>query len=1547
MSDNIWINGRTAVHAGSNGTLNTIDVCLTRIGNSVVPIPYPNVAQSKDADKTAEDVYVQGNPACHLKSTFAKSTGDQPGNRKGIVSGVIKGEATFVSSSFNHFIENQPSVRAFDLMVSNKKNTSPMPLVQPLGTLALPTVPKAPEVDDIVWPNRLTVAIRAESGDEKERLAVLMTDFETQRKAITLTQDGDADGEPRKRRLTLDNLPAGNTPVALTITDQTHGQLLLPLGETDTHTEDDAPDQTAIDLLPITPLRRLPGAEKPQNGLGGLRDGWLYIYVNNHLWRELKVTDNGTAYQDVNLAHTKGQHERLPTGDRLPRITVPYRLDNAATEVSIAYSETQWSWDRIDQLGGLNPEDPRQTLGQGDACETPYSAGFCQQQCEQRLTALDLAAVEDDFGQCEPDTPLRLVDGGELDAYYTDLIDTGALRGAPAVILPDPLGDARYHAYQHCERADLLDGIAMALLEDPSQPAADGTTASPREQHEGQQQARERRNALADRHLAALFNNQILAGIDTALNNPNLDADTRAALEKRKEYQDLLDRDAIETLLEKDACTALIDEALDHRLQLVALFDTPALYQALIDYHTLSGLAYFQLFDTLTGLIDRLGRPLADSYKSFFLNPDDHQRYLDQDPGRDFLLRLTDAHPSEATHNLYHLLFPKQPDENNPLKLDLSAPNAEPGPDEPWCLDPQKVSALAENLNQDLTLEVNWTGTGINAARYVAHVIHAFNEQTASLAFGQVEAIQQVEVKRGKTSAEIDAERKELESLTKEGQDLSTQLEADERSLASTEERVKTLSVEYQEARLERAELLKGGTLDDLKAQSHQNYLKVVALNAKIDALDKELDAAHARKTQLSAMTRQNQQAHKAIEQKITKHEATAQGQPFSLVNRLAYSKNHNKPLVGLYALFAGEHLQAVSLTPSDLLDGHLPDDTQPFSAAGRRERLTRLSNLAKLINNDNGPQVTYRTPNANLRVPAELAINKAADLQQYIAFLDRQTLARASDQQEQRITQILYDRRGQRAARDQATLETINDDQRLARARYLEQKLDDVEPVLKNETRQLFEYKGQVYSGRKNVEQNREFIRQSEMALHDLDLQLKQLDESPFQVRFGNHFGRMLMTDRLVVTFEAFNLVNVLLSGEPKSIRTYIDLTSSVADFVATVMGVIQQRSRATYGTTDKMAQRLAIHEKNIHIKTGRLTSRIVSRAKNITFWASTLNMVSGVLTSAMAIFDGVDAMLKGDKGAATGFGMMAIGGGLTAVTTFISAEATIMGLIGVSLCLNVVGFILLVVGVIVVAIFQDTPLEKLLKNSPFGQVTGNRFGQGGLPDPGDWIGLDNDEEFRHWQDHRDSAYHECLTHFFEPRVSLITDYWEHNQRYLKVQIDTPAITPTGAYQFEFLAEDPPYSQYRKRQEAEAEGNSYSPWKPIAVLGAGGSGDDQVKHGTGIIVESDARHHNILIPEGRLASFLEKANHFSLQDIPVRVRVQTFPKGKEARLLPGSSIDYVLPAPKRDEQNKIKVDGKYIPETELDRPLHEVCWQERDFTFTKWHAPENGGHGQ
>lgn len=142
MANNVLINALTAVHAGSNGILNTIDVCLTPIGNSIVPIPYPNVAQSADADKTADSVLINGNPACHQKSVFSKSVGDEPGSRKGVASGKKGDEASFITASFNVMIEGTPATRAFDTMVSNKMNTPPMPLMQPPGMppIAMPAM---------------------------------------------------------------------------------------------------------------------------------------------------------------------------------------------------------------------------------------------------------------------------------------------------------------------------------------------------------------------------------------------------------------------------------------------------------------------------------------------------------------------------------------------------------------------------------------------------------------------------------------------------------------------------------------------------------------------------------------------------------------------------------------------------------------------------------------------------------------------------------------------------------------------------------------------------------------------------------------------------------------------------------------------------------------------------------------------------------------------------------------------------------------------------------------------------------------------------------------------------------------------------------------------------------------------------------------------------------------------------------------------------------------------------------------------------------------
>lgn len=127
----VLINGRTAVHAASGGTLTAPDVCKTP--PKCTPDLFQSIATSADATATAVTVMVNGQPVCHAGSMFAQSTANEPGSCGGVTSGTIKGPAEFVTFSPDVLIEGQPAVRQGDQMVSNFHNTPPMPLSQPGG----------------------------------------------------------------------------------------------------------------------------------------------------------------------------------------------------------------------------------------------------------------------------------------------------------------------------------------------------------------------------------------------------------------------------------------------------------------------------------------------------------------------------------------------------------------------------------------------------------------------------------------------------------------------------------------------------------------------------------------------------------------------------------------------------------------------------------------------------------------------------------------------------------------------------------------------------------------------------------------------------------------------------------------------------------------------------------------------------------------------------------------------------------------------------------------------------------------------------------------------------------------------------------------------------------------------------------------------------------------------------------------------------------------------------------------------------------------------
>lgn len=95
---------------------------------------------------------------------------------------------------------------------------------------------------------------------------------------------------------------------------------------------------------------------------GPMRTGWVYVFFNGRLWRELLVqTAETTAptFKDTNLSSARAedgtlQSERPPTGPELDVIHVPAKLlgKTVYDKVYLAFSEVQWSPAYIAELEG-------------------------------------------------------------------------------------------------------------------------------------------------------------------------------------------------------------------------------------------------------------------------------------------------------------------------------------------------------------------------------------------------------------------------------------------------------------------------------------------------------------------------------------------------------------------------------------------------------------------------------------------------------------------------------------------------------------------------------------------------------------------------------------------------------------------------------------------------------------------------------------------------------------------------------------------------------------------------------------------------------------------------------------------------------------------------------------------------------------------------------------------------------------------------------------------------------------------------------------------
>ncbi|MCU7843220.1 MAG: DUF4150 domain-containing protein [Candidatus Thiodiazotropha sp. (ex Monitilora ramsayi)] len=487
---NLLINGRSSVHAGSGGTLSTIDVCNTPSGKGCKTVVYTNVAKSSDAAQTAGTVTVNGNPACTQDSIFAKSSGDEAGRCGGVSSGTIKGKADVVTAAGNVLIEGKGALRQFDLMVSNNQNTPPAPVMQGGGARPdfLDTVgAKDQAATPPPWRFDWHVAgglVKQLNGRWVLQSDAAHTDLNTvpiggrdedKGTSWTTTLEAPAEGSYDYALRLPDTRPQADAEPHYDIPFRHYTGANVTLSQSRSAEAGVIQNEIAVPVvigLYADPERNPQNLALPELGPGELSDkaraasplnqGWLYIYVDGFLWRELEVR-GGTidaksnlrgqySYVDVNLTQHLGNDIRPATIQLVNQLLLPHKVAGQQVKVEIAYSRVQWSWTRLVSYGGIHPEDPR---GENDT-ETPVSLpqnqwGEAAQRRARRMQSVDLSGYSANWptkAGSKTRTGIASVDS-LLDTAAEEFLTAHQGQGLPMLLLDDPLGWAEGKAYAY------------------------------------------------------------------------------------------------------------------------------------------------------------------------------------------------------------------------------------------------------------------------------------------------------------------------------------------------------------------------------------------------------------------------------------------------------------------------------------------------------------------------------------------------------------------------------------------------------------------------------------------------------------------------------------------------------------------------------------------------------------------------------------------------------------------------------------------------------------------------------------------------------------------------------------------------------------------------------------------------------------------------------------------------------------------------------------------------------------------------------------------
>lgn len=110
---------------GGGQCLGFPDVCLTPAPPAPpVPIPYPNIGMVNQAKKTSTKVKFAGKDVVTKKSEISRSSGDEAGVNKGVMSGMNMDKVTFKKGSSKVKIQGQDCIHLTSMTGHNGSNAN-------------------------------------------------------------------------------------------------------------------------------------------------------------------------------------------------------------------------------------------------------------------------------------------------------------------------------------------------------------------------------------------------------------------------------------------------------------------------------------------------------------------------------------------------------------------------------------------------------------------------------------------------------------------------------------------------------------------------------------------------------------------------------------------------------------------------------------------------------------------------------------------------------------------------------------------------------------------------------------------------------------------------------------------------------------------------------------------------------------------------------------------------------------------------------------------------------------------------------------------------------------------------------------------------------------------------------------------------------------------------------------------------------------------------------------------------------------------------------